>query len=164
MTMRATQKKRISKAGDEEVRGVEGFEVRGLIRPAHDGEGPKGRGKPGIEHILVLVDFHILSVHFAGEFFRFLLVHGHDDLAVRAVPGGDAVAPPKLPGNAPVADVLQPLEINFCPALGDELDFARPHHGDGRLRQGLHADKPLGGEAAARSWVPQRWQWPTACR
>ena len=41
-----------------------------------------------------------------------------------AVPHRDAVAPPELAGDAPVADALQPVGVVVAPALGDELEGA----------------------------------------
>ena len=40
--------------------------------------------------------------------------------AVGRVPGRDLVAPPELPRDAPVLDVLQPLVVDLGPLLGDE--------------------------------------------
>src|SRR5438270_9193914 len=46
----------------------------------------------------------------------------HDALPI--LPHGDAVAPPDLARDAPVADVLHPVEVDFGPAVGPELDVA----------------------------------------
>ncbi len=69
---------------------------------------------------------------------------GDGDLAaVVAVPGGDAVAPPELTGDAPVLDALHPVEVGLVVAGRDELDFAGADDVDGRVCQGLHLDEPL---------------------
>src|SRR6185312_6167545 len=44
--------------------------------------------------------------------------------ALAAVPGRDPVPPPELPRDAPVADVVHPVEEGLRPALGDELGLA----------------------------------------
>ncbi len=66
--------------------------------------------------------------------------------AALAVEGGDAVAPPELAGDAPVLDVLHPVEVGLDPALGMELDLSAGDRLDGGLGQGLHAHEPLVGE------------------
>ncbi|MPM74158.1 hypothetical protein SDC9_121143 [bioreactor metagenome] len=63
--------------------------------------------------------------------------------AVVTVEGRNAMAPPKLPRNAPVAHVFHPVKIGAGKAGGHELDVARPHRLNGRLGQWLHFDKPL---------------------
>ena len=128
-------------AGDEHVRGVEIVEVRRLIRPAERGEGPEGAGKPGVQHVRVLRD--VLRV--AALALRGVLLRDGDVPAVVAVPGGDAVAPPELAGDAPVADVVHPVQIGLGEAVGDEFDFPVLHHADGLLGQRLHLDEPLVG-------------------
>ena len=69
---------------------------------------------------------------------------GHDLLAaVRAVPHRDAVAPPELARDAPVADVLHPVEVDLVEALRDDPDAPVAHRVDGRLGQRLDLDEPL---------------------
>ena len=75
----------------------------------------------------------------------------HGDVgAGAAVPGRDAVAPPQLARDAPVADVAHPVEVGLRPALGDELGLALLDRLDGRLGQRLHLHEPLGARSAAR--------------
>lgn len=54
--------------------------------------------------------------------------------------------PPQLPGDAPVPDPLEPVEVHLRPPLGDEPDPPVPHRRDRRLGKGLHPDEPLGGD------------------
>ena len=79
-----------------------------------------------------------------GAFFRrFLRNYG---LAARiAVIGRDAVAPPELAGNAPIADVFHPVIIRFVKALRHELDLTRAHCCKCRFCKRLHVHKPLFG-------------------
>ena len=53
------------------------------------------------------------------------------------------MSPPELAADAPVADVLHPVEIDLGEALGDDLDAAVFDRFDGRFGQGLHFDEPL---------------------
>ena len=48
-----------------------------------------------------------------------------------AVPHRDTVSPPKLAADAPVADVLQPVEIDPGKPLRDDADVAVGHRGVG---------------------------------
>ena len=57
-----------------------------------------------------------------------------------AVEGGNAVTPPELTGDAPVKDVVHPVEVVLGEALGNEADVALLHRLDGGLGQGLHAN------------------------
>jgi len=54
------------------------------------------------------------------------------------------VAPPDLPRDAPVADVVHPLEVGRVPHGGDELRVALYDGGDGRPGQGRYLDEVLG--------------------
>ena len=54
--------------------------------------------------------------------------------------------PPQLTGNAPVADVLHPVEIGLAEPLGDKLGLPVLDDPDGFLGQGLHLHEPLGGD------------------
>ncbi len=75
-----------------------------------------------------------------------------DFAAGGAMPGGNSVAPPELAGDAPVVDVLHPVEVGLLVLLGGELNglFAirvRLDGGDGFLGERLDLDEPLRGEA-----------------
>ena len=53
------------------------------------------------------------------------------------------MAPPKLPGNAPIADVLHPVLIHLSEAFGHELDFALSYHLESSFGQRFHPYEPL---------------------
>ena len=127
-------------AGDHDAGGIPEVEVGGLFRPAHRGEGPERGGEPGVQNIFFAMDVLTAAVGAAGG----VLAGDRDLAAVVAVPGRNLMAPPELAGNAPVVDVLHPVEIGLGEALGDELDAAVLHHVDGGLGQRLHLHKPLG--------------------
>src|ERR1700722_16051908 len=61
------------------------------------------------------------------------------------MPRGYSMAPPKLPGNAPGADVVHPLEIGLRPVGGNELDAALFHGFDRGIGQRLDLHPPLRG-------------------
>ena len=111
-------------AGDQHVGGVEIVQILGLLGPAQGGEGPQGGGEPGVQHVLVLL--RCACRRTSGSCAGVLPDDGHL-AAVVAVPGGDLVAPPQLPGDAPVADVLHPVDSrSWSKRSGTKLDAARP--------------------------------------
>ena len=119
--------------------GVEALEVFGLLRPAQGRERPQGRGEPGVQNVRILVDRRTAA---GGAGLRVLPAHGHF-FAIPAVPHRDAVAPPQLAGNAPVADVAQPVGVGVLPALREEAHLSALPGGQGLVGQGAHADEPL---------------------
>ena len=123
---------------DQRIGWVKIFKVLGLFRPSQRGERPQGAGKPGVQRVLVLA--HGLAA---------LGAHGErrgrnaDLAAVIAVIGRDAVAPPELAADAPVARVLHPVVIGLVETLGHEPDTPVAHGLDGRARQRHHLHEPL---------------------
>ncbi len=63
------------------------------------------------------------------------------------MPRGDAMAPPQLAADAPVVDILHPVEIGLLVHLGCELDVAVFDSGDGLDGERLDFDEPLRGQA-----------------
>ncbi len=67
-------------------------------------------------------------------------------LAIVTVPDRDAVSPPQLAADAPVADVFQPVVVDFGEPRGHDADAPIAHRLQRRVRQGLDAHEPLRGE------------------
>src|SRR5579884_3733473 len=63
--------------------------------------------------------------------------------AVAAVPCRNAMTPPELARDAPVANVFHPLEEDGLAILGNEADFAAAYGGHGFLGKRLHVHEPL---------------------
>ncbi len=126
-------------AGDQDVGGVELRQVRGLLRPAERGERPQAGGEPGVE------DVGVLRPALAGG--RLVVRAEADDLAVRAVPDGDAVAPPQLARDAPVVEVVDPVEVALLHLHRVDRDAAVADRVTGGLGEGLDLDPPLEGQA-----------------
>ena len=89
---------------------------------------------------------------------------GDRHVAVGAVPDRDAVPPPELAADAPVADVLHPVEVDLGEALGEDL--TRPSLRDGldRRRRGPISHAPLGVTGGSirvlqRIAMADRWRW-----
>ncbi len=129
-------------AGDEQGGGVVAGQVGGLVGPAEGGEGPEAAGEPGVENVGVLLEVGGVAARAGGGRFA----RDDDFLAFAAVPGGDAVAPPELARDAPVADVVHPLVIGLGPVRRNEANFSALHDGDGLLGERLGLDEPLGGD------------------
>ena len=112
--------------------------VHALLGPAHRGERPQLRREPRVQHVLVLA--HGLPAHGA----RLDVLHRRVlPAALVAVEHGDAVAPPQLARDAPVLEVVQPVEVHLLPALGVELDGAVLHHARRVLLEAVHGHEPL---------------------
>jgi len=123
------------------VRRVVRPQVLGLLGPAQRRERPEPGGEPRIEHVPVRRELRRAAGRAGLDAFpRQHLV------PLGAVEDRDRVPPPELPRDAPVADVLEPVEVRLLPALGDETDLARARRLHGRPRQLLHPHEPLLGE------------------
>ena len=121
------------RSGHQVVGRVEEFLFRGLFRPTHDRERPQPGTEPGIQHIFFLtppVAFRRIHahIHFVGGIF---------------VPRRDPVSPPDLTADAPVLNVLHPMEISLRPAFRIEFDRAVADRFDRGFGQFVHLDEPL---------------------
>src|SRR5205807_2857210 len=65
------------------------------------------------------------------------------DATARAVPDRNAMAPPELTRDAPIADIGQPIGENFALIIGNDLDLSFLDCCYGRISQGSHFAKPL---------------------
>src|SRR5205823_2314494 len=97
-------------AGDQKRRGIEALEIFGAVGPTQRGERPQAGAEPGVENIGILAQF-------AAAFRTRGWIGARDDgLATGiAVPGWNAMSPPELARDAPVADVVHPFIPGFDP-------------------------------------------------
>ena len=141
-------------AGDQHAGRVVVGQLRRLLRPAERRVRPQGGAEPGVEHVGILFQ-RVLR----PQGVRRQVVQGADQpLAVflvaaarprrcgrrtlasssasgqRDVPDRNAMAPPQLPADAPVALLAEPVEIRLGIALREELHPAVVHRIHGRLR------------------------------
>ena len=56
------------------------------------------------------------------------------------------MSPPQLPGDAPVVDVVHPVQVNRLIVLRDDRDLAVFNHLSRTIRQRLDLDEPLRGK------------------
>mmetsp|Transcript_4894 Transcript_4894/g.8933 ORF Transcript_4894/g.8933 Transcript_4894/m.8933 type:complete len:529 (-) Transcript_4894:1560-3146(-) len=127
--------------GDQHGVGVELLHVRAGVGPAQRAEGPQGRGVPGVQDVLVLLPSIWLGCHLWGH--TVPVVADHCLWVILPVPDRDAVPPPQLPGDAPVAEVLNPVEVCALPLVGDELRLPVLNSIDQGLLELGHGHKPL---------------------
>ena len=126
-------------AGDHERRGVVSSQIHGIVRPSHGRKWPQAGAKPGVEYVRILL--HARRSAMRAFLRRF---PGHRNFtAFRAVPGWNTMAPPELARDAPVANVLHPVEERFFPVVGDEADSAIAHRSHRLGGHGLRPHKPL---------------------
>mmetsp|Transcript_9183 Transcript_9183/g.21424 ORF Transcript_9183/g.21424 Transcript_9183/m.21424 type:complete len:522 (+) Transcript_9183:1636-3201(+) len=59
------------------------------------------------------------------------------------MPHGDAVAPPQLPGDTPVVDVVEPVEPSLLKPLRDDLELSALHSLHSTVRHAPRLDEPL---------------------
>ena len=144
-------------AADEQARGVIGAEIGRVVGPAERGERPEAGAEPGVEDVGVLREFraaafrafrgHACGAGVAVDDFDARIERGDHFLAVGAMPDGDAMAPPELARDAPVANIVEPVEQDGALIIGD--DFDQPVE-DGFFRglgERLHFHEPLRGDA-----------------
>ena len=128
--------------------GVAGlFGVSGFLRVEH-ADGPEPTGEPGIEHVFVLDEVGGLNrgVERPGGLQGLFRSAFHHIAAVGQVVSGNALSPPELTGDAPVADIFHPVFVGVAVFVGNEFDFSAFHAFEGILGQGVHFQEPLGGE------------------
>ena len=126
-------------SGYQHVCRIEVIQFFCLIRPSQCRERPQCRTKPGIQRILILCEMctstlRTLAWHLSCHYNLAALV-----TVVRRNP----VSPPDLSGNTPVADILQPVQINLIKTLRNKFQFSRLNRIDCRFCQLLHLHKPL---------------------
>ena len=126
-------------ACDQHIRRIEVFEIFCHFRPSQCAERPQRAGEPCIQGIRILSEVCAAALRANDR-----RLFGDDCLtALVAVICGDPVAPPELAADAPVADVVGPVEIGLLHPLRDQTDFALFDRLDSRLDQLVHLHKPL---------------------
>ena len=105
-------------SGLKNVRRMIGLKIGSFFRPAQSRKGPKSRGKPGIKHVGVLLPLArrsfsaCLPVRQGGGAIVFRCLNSAVNF-ISLVPDRNAVSEPYLPRDAPVAQIIYPMEIGF---------------------------------------------------
>ena len=142
--------------GYEIARRIELVEIGSLLRPAESRERPKPRAEPGVKNVGILLKVGERQSGITRLGLRLLerLLGGLGDKhqLLFPIPNSpfpakricrNSMPPPKLTRNAPILNILHPVEINLAPALGNELNLARLDGFDGGLGERLHLNEPL---------------------
>ncbi len=126
-------------AGYQTGCGIELIQSGGFVGPAHGREWPQGRGEPGVEDIRFLAQLATAAV--AAD--RRILAGNGNQITVVTKPGRDSMSPPDLAADAPVADIVHPLEVGLFPLFRDDFGTPVLDGGDSLLGQRLDLDVPL---------------------
>ena len=126
-------------SGDQQVRGIEVFQVFRFVRVSQGRERPQSRREPSIQNVFVTLQ--VVAAALRAD--RGIGLVYDDFAAVRAIPCGNLVTPPQLSGNTPIADVVHPIEIYLFKAFGDKGDLFVFDDLYSRLCKRLHFHKPL---------------------
>ena len=130
-------------AGFQHGGGIIVGQIFCLLWPTQRAKGPQPAAVPGVQHVGVLFQRHRFAVMRFGLHVGFTFIHGGKSVAIWPIPDGDAVSPPELTTDAPVANVFQPMEIDAVEARRHKLDLAAAHGFQRRFDQRLHFHKPL---------------------
>src|SRR3546814_19207393 len=76
--------------------------------------------RSGIEHVFILAQRHVGAELVFRTYFG--LIARDIDIAGIVEPCGNAMAPPQLAADAPVLDVVEPLEVGGLPVVGHEAE------------------------------------------
>src|SRR5688572_20444271 len=66
-------------------------------------------------------------------------------MSIRTIPDRDAVPPPQLAANAPVLDILEPVEIDLLEAFRHNFDTSIAHRIQSFTGKRIHFHEPLRG-------------------
>src|SRR6185437_12625012 len=99
---------------------------------------PEPGREPCVEHILVL------SHRAAAVRTRRHIGTAHRHAAmILAVPHGNAMSPPQLARDVPVADAFQPVDVDRFPSLGENTNASAAHTVESGSSELAHAHEPL---------------------
>ncbi len=127
---------------DEQRGRIENRLIARLLRPAQRCERQQPRRKPGVEHVRNLFQLRAPTLRTTHRRFP------RDDnfLTTIARPRRDAMSPPQLARDAPVINIIHPVQINLPVVVRDDGDFAALHRLYCAVSEWLDFDEPLLGE------------------
>ena len=110
-----------------------------MIWPALCSKSPQLRREPGIQNVLILMNVMAAALWTdIGVFHKCIL-----PTAIIAVEHRNAVTPPKLPGDVPVAEILHPSEVGLSPTLWVEGNLTVFNYLRCRLFELINGNEPL---------------------
>ncbi len=156
MIIRATQKKMMSKpvTSTDDGRNVRSSRVS--RRPAQRRMAPQRGGEPGVEHVVVAAKRCGLAAELRARLrARRAFVARDIDVAELVVPRRNLVAPPELARDAPVLDVVDPVQVGATATPAARRRPSRP-------RPARRAGRPSPTAARHRSWIELAREAPDA--
>ncbi len=137
-------------AGLKHIGRVIDLQILRLIRPTKRRERPHAGRKPGVERVLILPpSFTFRHLAAAMNLFTLLVVS-----VSRTIPHRNPVTVPNLPANAPVTQIVNPIEINLIEVVGHYCNLPTLHRLTHNLLESrrltayglkrlIHGDEPL---------------------
>src|SRR6476661_5551342 len=109
-------------SSDQIIGRIESLQIdRALVRPAESREWPEPRREPRVEDVFILA-----CRPSALWTLRDVITTDGDFTTSIAIPHRNAVPPPELARDVPVADTFEPVDVHGFPTLGHDPDFAIP--------------------------------------
>src|SRR5205807_3252954 len=99
----------------------------------------QSRREPRIEHVRNLLQLRAAAFRASAR----RLARDDNFFAGVASPRRNAMPPPQLARDAPVVNIVHPVQINLAVVVGDDGDLAALDRLDRLLRQRLDLDEPL---------------------
>src|SRR5215472_8396882 len=122
---------------DQQAGGIKFAQVGRGVRPAEGCKWPERRAEPGVEDVGILCELRAAAFRalrrgarrsrMSLDDFDARIRRWDHLLAVRAMPDRNAMAPPELARDAPVANVFEPLQQNRALIVGHDFDEAIEH-------------------------------------
>src|SRR4029077_2876727 len=129
-------------AADEQRCGIKRSQVQSIVGPAQSRKRPEARDEPSIQHIGVLFEPSAAALR---AFLRraggqrsavndgYSRISRRRDATAGTVPDRDAMTPPELPRDTPIADICQPVGENLALIVGHDADLLLFNRRSGRI-------------------------------
>ena len=131
---RVPEKKNVV-AADQQARGIKRAQIGGIVRPAKRRKRPQAGAEPSVENVGILRELCAAALRaFCGDARRtrmaFENLHAGIErrdhlLTISAMPDRNAMPPPKLARDAPVANIFEPVQQDCPLIIRDHFDQAR---------------------------------------
>ena len=139
-------------AGNQLRRRVEHIEIARVLGPAERGKRKQRRREPGVQNVGFLLNGKATGGALEWIFathngLRVQVALRMRASVIRAVPGWNAMSPPELARDAPVVDLIHPVQVDGLVILRREANVTIHDRGDRPVCQRLNLDEPLHREA-----------------
>src|SRR5699024_3528422 len=125
----------------QNIRRIEIFQFRRLLRPSQCGKRPQSGTEPGVQSIRILGEMGVSA--FRADCRSAASLYDQLPALVTGI-SRDPMSPPQLSGDTPVTDIFQPVEIRFFKTLRNKVCFSALYRLDRRFSHIRHLYEPLG--------------------